>query len=85
MEKISVQAFYIKDHKIIIDNLPNVLYDGIQESVPEFYEKIDNKAWVMPITLEDKKYQIVMSRDIESVKDFMQAILFAEGVINAKI
>jgi len=85
MEKqnIAVQAFRVENREIILDNLPPTLYDTIQEDVPEFYEKIDDKVWNMPVIHDDKVYYVIMSRNKNAVEDFMNAVLFTERILNA--
>jgi hypothetical protein len=88
MEKqsIAIQAFRVENRKIILDNLPSELYDNIEETVPEFYERIDEKAWVMEATTSGEdgiKYSIVMSRNKDAVKEFMNTVLFTEEILNA--
>lgn len=86
MEKsnLAVQAFRLENKKIMLDNLPKELYDNIQEQMPEFYEKIDAKAWVSEIISPDGiKFYVVMSRNSEAVKEFMHTILYAEEILNA--
>lgn len=82
-QKIMVQAFRVENREIILDNLPSTLYDNIQEYVPEFYEKIDDSAWNMPVVYDDKVYYVIMSRNKSAVEDFMNAVLFAERILNA--
>ena len=76
---IYIQAFYIKDKKIVLEQLPQNLYDNIRESNPEYFARIDKRAWIMPIISDDDiEYHIVLSTDIESVEQFMHHILFIE-------
>ena len=82
-QKIMVQAFRVENREIVLDNLPSTLYDDIQEYVPEFYEKIDDSAWNMPVVYDDKVYHVIMSRNKNAVENFMNAVLFAERILNA--
>jgi hypothetical protein len=79
--KTYVQSFYIKDKKIVLSQLPQDLYDEINKSNPEYFKKIDNRVWIMPITSDDIEYYIVLSKDIESVEEFMHHILFIEEIL----
>jgi hypothetical protein len=79
-----VQVFYIENGKIILDNLPSELYDIIQEAAPEFYKRIDDNAWIMPVEYDNIEYQVVISRSKSSVENFMNGFLFAEEFLNGK-
>jgi hypothetical protein len=85
MEKraIAVQVFRIDNKKIVLDNLPADLYDKIGEEAPDYYDRIDEKAWVMEATsLENQiKYYIVVSRNEEAIREFMHTVLFAEEIL----
>lgn len=81
-QKCYVQAFYVKDREIILDNLPKELYDNIQQQMPDFYERIDQKVWVSEITSPDGiKFYVIISRTKESITEFMNAVLFAQKVL----
>ena len=82
-QKIVVQAFRIENREIILDNLPSILYDSIQEHVPQFYEKVDNSVWNMPVVHDGKTYYVIISRNKKAVEDFMNAVLFTEEILNA--
>jgi hypothetical protein len=87
MEKqsIAVQTFRIENKKIVLDNLPTDLYDKIGKEAPDYYERVDEKAWVMEATSpEDQiKYYIVVSRSKEAIQEFMNTVLFTEEILNA--
>ena len=75
---IYIQAFYIKDKAIVLDQLPQDLYDKIRQSNPEYFTRVDKRIWIMPMMLNDIEYHVVLSTDIESVEQFMDNILFIE-------
>jgi len=81
-QKIAVQAFRVENKEIVLDNLPSTLYDDIQAVVPEYYEKIDDKTWSMPVVHNDNVYYVIMSRNKSAVEDFMNAVLFTERILN---
>jgi hypothetical protein len=81
--KSYIQVFSKKDGRIILDNLPTELYDIVEQSAPEFYERIDDNAWIMPIEYDNIQYQVAISRSKNSVESFMNGLLFAEDFLNA--
>lgn len=83
-EKCCVQAFYVKNRKILLDDLPAELYDRVYEQIPKFYDSVDDRAWVSHIEKDDIKYHVVISRNQESVEDFMNAVLFTEEILNGQ-
>jgi hypothetical protein len=81
-QKSYTQAFYVKDKKIILDDLPIELYNSVNEQIPEFYSKIDERAWISTVEKDDIKYYVVLSRKKEAVQEFMNTVLFAEQILN---
>lgn len=81
-QKSYTQAFYVKDKKIILDDLPIELYNSVNEQIPEFYDKIDERAWISTVEKDDIKYYVVLSRKKEAVQEFMNTVLFAEQILN---
>jgi hypothetical protein len=80
--KSYIQVFSKRNGKIALDNLPSELYDIVEQSAPEFYNRIDENAWIMPIEYDNIKYQVVISRNKNSVESFMNGLLFAEEFLN---
>jgi len=81
-QKSYTQAFYVKDKKIILDDLPIELYNSVNEQIPEFYSKIDERAWISLFFKDDIKYYVVLSKTKEAVEEFMNAVLFTEQILN---
>ena len=73
-----VQAFYIENSKIVLDNLPQVVYDKMKEE--GLLDSVDESPWTIRIDYLGRVYHIVLSRRKETVNDFMNGVFYLTEV-----
>jgi hypothetical protein len=72
-----VQAFYVENSKIILDNLPQEIYNGMNED--GFLSNVDNSPWTTKINILGRTYHLIFSKRQETVSDFMNGVFYLEG------
>jgi hypothetical protein len=73
-----VQAFYVENSKIILDNLPQEVYDGMRAD--GLLDLTDDSPWTTKINYLERVYHIVFSRRKETINDFMNGVFYLTEV-----
>lgn len=69
-----VQAFYVENSKIVLDNLPIELYNKIHED--GLFGQVDDNPWTTKVTLLGRTYHLIVSKRKETVNDFMNGVFY---------
>ena len=69
-----VQAFYVERSKIVLDNLPQEVYDKMHAD--GLLSQVDGSPWTTKVTLLGRTYHLIFSKRKESVNDFMNGVFY---------
>lgn len=69
-----VQAFYVENSKIILDNLPIELYNQLNEK--GLLSQVDDSPWATKVNILGRTYHLIVSKRKEAVNDFMNGVFY---------